>query len=70
MLQRLNVRDGQSAEDARKAFDAQLGVSGWATPGRAMREPEPREPGAPWWWHGSEDASQGFLQAMGVTLDG
>ena len=69
MLQRLIVRDGQTEEQARAKFDADLGVSAWALPGRDRREPEPvQDPGAPWWWHGAEDASQGFLASMGVTL--
>lgn len=70
MLQRLNVREGQTAEDARKVFDAQLGVGGWGTPSSDMRPVEARDPSAPWWWHGDEDASQSFLTAMGVNLDG
>jgi len=68
MLQRLNVRDGQTEEQARAKLDADLGVSAWALPGRSRREMEPVDNRAPWWWHGAEDASQGFLAAMGVTL--
>ena len=69
MLQRLIVHDGQTEEQARARFDADLGVSAWALPGRERREAEPvQDPGAPWWWHGSEDASQSFLASMGVTL--
>jgi hypothetical protein len=70
MLARLNVREGQTEEQARAAFDAELGVSLWHVPGRKPTEPEPRDPAAPWWWQGDEDASQGFLASMGVTLDG
>lgn len=54
--------------DARRALDAALGVSGWALPGRGATNVERPDPGAPWWWHGAEEASQGFLSAMGVTL--
>lgn len=69
MLQRLVVHDGQTEEQARTRFDADLGVSAWARPGHERRQPEPvPNPGAPYWWHGAEDASQGFLAAMGVTL--
>lgn len=70
MLQRLRVKDGQTEEQARRQFDALLGTSGWPTPGRAPREVEPRDPAAPWWWQGDEEASGSFLAAMGVTLDG
>jgi hypothetical protein len=68
MLQRLIVHDGQTEEQARARFDADLGVSAWALPGRDRREPEAADTGAPWWWHGAEDASQSFLASMGVTL--
>ncbi len=69
MLQRLIVREGQTEEQARRKFDADLGVSAWALPGRDRREIEPQpDTGAPWWWHGDEDASQSFLASMGVTL--
>jgi hypothetical protein len=69
MLQRLIVHDGQTEEQARARFDADLGISAWALPGRERRTPEPQQnPGAPWWWTGAEDASQSFLAAMGVTL--
>jgi hypothetical protein len=71
MLQRLNVREGQTEEQARARFDADLGTSAWALPGRERRDMEQKpDDGAPWWWHGAEDASQGFLASMGVTLDG
>lgn len=68
MLKRLAVRDGQSPEGARKAFDLRLGVAAWTVPGRAPAEAEPVDPRAPWWWTGSEDASQSFLASMGVNL--
>jgi hypothetical protein len=71
MLQRLNVREGQTEEQARARFDADLGTSAWALPGREPREAQPQtDPGAPWWWAGAEDASQSFLASMGVSLDG
>lgn len=68
MLERLNVREGQTPEAARRVFDSQLGVTGWATPGRDARPAEPREPGAPWWWQGADEASDTFLKSMGVVL--
>lgn len=71
MLQRLIIRDGQTEEAARAKFDADLGVSAWASPGHDRRTVEPTpDDGAPWWWTGAEDASQSFLAAMGVTLGG
>lgn len=68
MLQRLHVREGQSAEDARKTLDDMLSVGGWTVPGREPRKVKARDPRAPWWWTTDEDASDSFLQAMGVTL--
>jgi hypothetical protein len=70
MLQRLHVREGQRADDARRQFDAQLGVARWAAPGRGVVGADPRDDGAPWWWDGEEEASSSFLAAMGVSLDG
>ena len=68
MLQRLIIREGQTEEQARTRFDADLGVSAWALPGRERREPEPvQDPGAPWWWTSAEEASQSWLTAMGLT---
>lgn len=68
MVQRIAVRDNETPDRARKRFDGQLGVRAWATPGTELKEPEPRDPRAPWWWTSAEDASQSFLQSMGVTL--
>lgn len=68
MLQRLRVRDGQSAEDARKVLDSMLMVGGWAIPGSAPRAVEARDPRAPWWWTTDDDASDSFLKSMGVVL--
>lgn len=61
MLQRLNVREKEKPEAARKRFDGQLGVRAWATPGTEAKEPEPRDPKAPWWWDNAEEASQPFM---------
>jgi hypothetical protein len=72
MVNRLDVGEGQELEDARKQFDNQMGVKAWRMPGQAVR-PEIEEalsdPAAPSWWLGEEDASQSFLQSMGVTLN-
>lgn len=68
MVQRLNVRDNEKPDAARKRFDGQLGVRAWTTPGTEHQAPTPTDPKAPWWWDGTEDASQSFLASMGVTL--
>lgn len=72
MIQRLDVDEekGQKPEDARREFDGKLGVAVWRMPGAPERLVEEKDPGAPWWWTGDEEASQGFLQQVGVTLDG
>lgn len=64
----MRVREGQSAEDARKSLDSVLSVAGWTVPGQEPRVVKPRDPKAPWWWTTDEDASDSFLKSMGVTL--
>lgn len=68
MLQRLRIREGQSAENARKTFDDMLSVGGWTVPGSEPKQVKARDPRAPWWWTTDEDASDSFLQSMGVNL--
>jgi hypothetical protein len=69
MIERLPVRENEQPDTARRRFDGQLGVRNWTTPSTAYKPPEqPRDPKAPWWWEGAEDASQSFLQSMGVNL--
>jgi hypothetical protein len=68
MTRRIQPAKGQSPEDARKAFDGQLGVSGWGTPLYEVKDVERPDPGAPWWWQGEEEASSSFLASMGVAL--
>jgi hypothetical protein len=68
MTKRVRIRDGQSAEDARKSLDAMLSVAGWTVPGREPVQVARRDPRAPYWWYGSEDASETFLTSMGVNL--
>lgn len=71
MLNRLHVKEGQNGDDVRRRFDAQLKVSAtWSVPGREMHQTDTENADKPWWWEGDEDASQNFLRAMGVTLDG
>lgn len=62
------VKENQSPDAARRAFDSSLMVRGWAVPGRERLETTPRDPGAPWWWESAEEASGSFLKAMGVNL--
>lgn len=64
----MRVREGQSAEDARKALDGMLSVAGWTVPGREPKQVKARDPKAPWWWTDAEDASDSFLKSMGVNL--
>ena len=68
MVQRLAVRENEKPETARKRFDGQLAVRAWTTPGTDGKTPDQRDPKAPYWWDGDEDASQSFLTAMGVNL--
>jgi hypothetical protein len=69
MVQRLGVRENETPDRARKRFDGQLGVRNWALPGTEHQQPDQtRDPKAPWWWEGAEDASQTFLKSMGVNL--
>ena len=64
MLQRLNVRDNEKPDAARKRFDGQLGVRAWATPGTEPTEPEPADTRTPWWWNKAEadQSSQVFME--------
>jgi len=68
MVQRIGDRPNEQPGTARKRFDGQLDVRAWTTPATRDETPQPRDPKAPWWWEGAEDASQSFLTSMGVTL--
>jgi hypothetical protein len=64
MAQRVYDAKGNSH---RAEVDAAFGVAAWDTPfGSRYRIDRPD--GAPAWWAGDEEASQGFLRAMGVGL--
>jgi hypothetical protein len=69
-LARLHVEQGEDPDAARGKFDSDLGVSEWrrTRDETATKRPDV-DPDAPWWWHGDEEASQGFMAAMGVRLD-
>jgi hypothetical protein len=68
MIQRLDVGSEQDAEVVRKSFDDELGVAMWQTPGRPIDPERETDPDAPAWWAGEEDASQTFLNSMGVVF--
>lgn len=55
-------------DDARRALDGRLGVASWGVAGSLPASQPERDPSAPWWWQGAENASQSFLKAMGVAL--
>jgi hypothetical protein len=57
-------------KNPRDALDEPLAVKSWPLPGQrpAPVAAAPREPGAPPWWAGEEEASESFLKAMGVKL--
>lgn len=70
MVQRLEIPEKADPEDVRRRFDAELETDLWLVPGTVPRtEQADYDPSAPWWWRGDEEASQGFLSAMGVVLD-
>ncbi|MEH0574297.1 hypothetical protein QBA54_07335 [Streptomyces sp. B21-108] len=67
MVQRLSHRENEKPGDARKRFDGQLDVRAWTVPGSEDKEPEPRDPKAPWWWDASE-AEQSAQEFMTMAL--
>lgn len=69
MLQRLQVRDKENPEAARKRFDGQLRVHAWQTPGSEPEEPEQHDPKAPWWWSQAEaeQSTQVFMELARAT---
>ena len=68
MLERLDAPEGKNPADVRKEFDNELSVAAWAAPGRPINPEKEKDPAAPSWWTGEEDASQTFLSSMGVIL--
>lgn len=68
MSQRTESGENEPEEAAQQRLDADLEVRLWLTPGQTAPEPVEVEEGAPYWWHGDEDASQAFLAAQGVVL--
>lgn len=68
MCQYLRVPEDSDAEQVRKKFDNEMGVSGWTSPGRPLNPQPEIDEGAPLWWQGDEDASQSFLASQGIRL--
>jgi hypothetical protein len=63
MVQRLNVRENEKPENARRRFDGQLGVRAWTTPGTEPQQQDTNTRG-PWWWNQAEAdrTSQMFME--------
>ena len=61
MVQRISDGHNEQPGTARKRFDGQLDVRAWTTPGTRDRTPPPRDPKAPWWWDGAEDATTAWV---------
>lgn len=66
MIQRLEV-DEKQPDRPRREFDHALEVDAWWLPGVRPRPRRVVDRTAPYWWRGDEDASQSFMQAMGVN---
>lgn len=73
MLQRLDYDEGKegAAEAARKQLDHKLKVKRWRVSplDDDPYQDVPADSAAPWWWDGAAEASDSFLEAMGVQLD-
>ena len=65
MTQRLKPDDDGSTAAARQELDDELSVVRWQVPGHGNKFADVEiEEGAPSWWAGDEEASQGSLAAM------
>ena len=74
-MENVEVREKETYEQACEKLNRELGVNDWSTPFATSNITKPLAidaPGlnAPAWWHGDEEASQSFLQAMGIHLNG
>jgi hypothetical protein len=63
----VRLRAAGLTSDPARQLDIDLGVTGWPTGAAVAFRPRPA--GVPAWWTDDEDASQGFLAAMGVHLE-
>ncbi len=61
--------DEKNPDKPRQDFERIMQVAEWQLPGGEY-VPAQREEGAPSWWYGDEDASQSFLQSVGVITGG
>ncbi len=72
MIDHLKVREKDSDPDYRADMDRLLTVDDWRTAWGEPRETKRKRLGiptnAPSWWEGEEEASQSFVQEMGVQL--
>lgn len=70
MCSRLDAGENEDPEAVRKKFDADLGIRRWRlTDADIDRYADAViDEGAPWWWDGDDEASDSFLEAMGVNL--
>ena len=55
-------------KDPRQRLEQDYLMGSWTVPGAVPRPVVVRERGVPDWWEGPEQASQSFLQSMGVQL--
>jgi hypothetical protein len=67
MIERSYDENGNSK---RRDLDNELGVVRWRIPGQPVVAQPDRDPAAPSWWDDDEEASQSFLDAMGVAPNG
>lgn len=70
MCERLDVGEDEDPEVVRRRFDVELQVKRWL---RTVDDTDkyagaPVDEAAPWWWEGDAEASDSFLEAMGVSL--
>ena len=71
MCERLEPKDeNEDPEVTRKQFDASLSVKRWRITDEQTDKyaGAPVDEAAPWWWEGDAEASDSFLEAMGVQL--
>lgn len=71
MCERLEPKtENEDPEVTRKRFDSSLSVKRWRITADHVDKyaGAPVDEAAPWWWEGDEEASDSFLEAMGVQL--